>query len=192
MYLWMRNTHLWLGTLGSLFLLVYGVSAVQMGHNRWFRPAPTVSEREVTLPAEAMASPRAAARALMDGHGLRGEIAQVVDGAASVSFRIVRPGTVAEVKVDRASRKARVRTSVAPFMGMLNRIHHVAGVHHEYALLNLWGVLVAVVSLSLILIGATGIYLWFKLHAERRTGAVLLALSLGYSVPLVVWLRILS
>jgi len=55
--------------------------------------------------------------------------------------------------------------------------------------LNAWGALVAVLSLALFVIGATGIYLWFKLHQERVIGAILLTLSLGYSLTLMVLAR---
>jgi hypothetical protein len=45
------------------------------------------------------------------------------------------------------------------------------------------------VALGLIGLSVTGIYLWFKIHTERVTGLVLLAISLGYSLPLIVLMR---
>ena len=36
MYKWIRNTHLLIGLFACLFLLMYGVSSVQMAHNKWF------------------------------------------------------------------------------------------------------------------------------------------------------------
>ncbi len=183
LYLWLRNTHLVLGLSCGLFLLVYGVSAVQMSHSGWFTLKPTVTQQTVEMEFD---EPRAVARALMDRHGLRGELAQV----KGTSFRLVRPGTVSEVTFDPVAHKAVVKTSVAGFMGMLNRIHHQAGMRHEYTLLNVWGVLVTIVSAGLLVLGATGLYLWFKLRPERKVGLVLLALSLGFSLPLVVSLRL--
>ena len=38
-------------------------------------------------------------------------------------------------------------------------------------------------------LGLTGIYMWFKLHTERVSGAVLLALSLSYSLTLIYLIR---
>lgn len=190
MYLWLRNIHLWLGLLCGLPVLVYGVSAVQMAHGKWFDMKPAVTETQVPLLGAATASPRSVARALMDSHGMRGELGQVKETPAAFRFRIARPGTVYEVDFDRAAGTAKVRTSTARFMGMLNRIHHVAGLSHEYVLLDVWGALVAFVSLSMLVLGATGIYLWFKLHAERKVGLVLLAASLSFALPLVVLLRL--
>jgi hypothetical protein len=41
----------------------------------------------------------------------------------------------------------------------------------------------------LILLGATGVYMWFRIHNERRIGSVLLALNLCVSVILLILLR---
>jgi len=188
MYLWLRNTHLWLGLVSVLFLAVYGISSVQMAHNTWFSSRPAVSEGTVFLEPR-IESARVAARELMDRYRLRGELAAVRPGSDRLAFRIVRPGTVCEVEYAVASGEARIRTSRASFLGMLNRIHHLGGLWHDYALLNVWGVAVGLVSAALIALGATGIYLWFKIHSERVIGTTLLVLSLGYSLTLIVLLR---
>lgn len=189
MYLWIRNTHLFLGLFCLLFVLVYGVSSVQMAHNTWFTMRPAVTETRVPIRAENNSNPRAAARQLMDEQHTSGELAQVRQTPAGFNFRIVRPGTVYEVSYSRQTGEAVVRTNRAGFMGMLNRIHHLGGVWHEYSLLNIWGVLVGIVSAALILMGLTGIYMWFHFHDERVIGAILLAVSLGYSVTLMVLIR---
>jgi hypothetical protein len=82
-----------------------------------------------------------------------------------------------------------VRTNIAGFIGMLNRIHHVAGVRHEYWLINVWGWFVGLVSAGIFVLGATGIYMWFKTKRERSWGLALLVLGLGFSVPVIVLLR---
>jgi hypothetical protein len=74
MYRYLRNSHLFLGLFSCLFLLMYGVSSVQMSHSSWFNLRPTVTTTELTLAPNA-SDARAVARELMDGHGLRGEIA---------------------------------------------------------------------------------------------------------------------
>ena len=189
MYQWMRNTHLFLGLFAFLSLLVYAGSSVQMAHNTWFSTKPAVTESRIAIPSEAASSARAVARELMDHHRLRGELAQVQQTAGGFNFRIVRPGSVYEVSYSPANGEAKVRTNTANFMGMLNRIHHLGGVWHEYSLLNVWGVFVGAVSATLILMGITGIYLWFKFYNERVIGLVLLVISLGYSITLMVLIR---
>ena len=162
---------------------MYGFSSVQMSHNRWFNNRPAVTEKEVPVHG---ANAREVATELM-GQGLRGELAQVNDTKQGANFRIVRPGTVYEVAW--ANGVAKIRTNEANFMGMLNRIHHIGGLWHEFSLTNIWAFFVGVVSLGLLILGATGIYLWFKIHQERVIGSVLLVLGLGWGLTLLVLIR---
>jgi len=74
-------------------------------------------------------------------------------------------------------------------MGMLNRIHHIGRLWHEFTLTNVWAVFVGLVSVALMVLSVTGIYLWFKIHTERVIGSILLALSLGYGLTLIVLIR---
>jgi len=179
MYRFLRNSHLFLDLFCCFFLLMYGISSVQMSHNRWFNSKPRVTETEVPVQG---ADPREIATELM-ARGFRGEMTAVT----SAGFRIVRPGTVYEVSW--ANGAAKIRTNEANFMGMLNRIHHIGGFWHEFTLVNIWAFFVAVVSVALVILGATGIYLWFKIHQERVAGTVLLALGLGWGLTLLVLIR---
>jgi hypothetical protein len=185
----LRNTHLLVGLALFAFLLMYGVSSVQMAHNRWFTLKPATTESRVTLPAGLAENPRAVARRLMDEYGVRGELNQIRKTETGCNLRIVRPGTVYEIAYSAPTGEAQIRKHIAGFMGLLNRLHHVGGLWHEYALINVWGALVGVVSLGLFVMGLTGIYLWFKIHNERVIGTILLAISLGYSLTLMVLLR---
>jgi hypothetical protein len=188
MYRYLRNTHLYLGLFCCLFLLMYGVSSVQMAHNAWFSMRPRVNEVHFTLAPSA--DSRAVARELIDRYGLRGELgpARFVT-PAQLSFTLTRPGTVYQVQYAPATGDTRVRDSHAGFMGMLNRLHHVNGLWHDYWLVNVWGALVAMVSVALIVIAVTGIFLWFKIHNERVVGLILLVASLGYSLTIIVLAR---
>ena len=190
MYATMRNLHLWLGLGFLLFLLMYAVSSVQMAHPEWFPMEPSVREEVVSLSPAPGFDPREVAARLREAADVRGDVSAVETAADTVRFRVVRPGTVHEVSYAPGEAEVRVRTSVGSFLAMLNRLHHVGGLWHDYALIDVWGALVGLVSLALVAIGGTGIYLWFRVHRERRVGAVLLALSLGYGLALVVLIRI--
>jgi hypothetical protein len=188
MYKWLRNTHLLIGVFSFLFLLMYGASSVQMAHNTWFNMKPTLTQSQAAL-AQGLDNPRDIARQLMDQGQVKGELQQILNKGQDFSFRVVRPGTVHEVDYSAQTGTAKIRTSVANLMGMLNRIHHVGGLWHEYTLTNIWAVFVGIISVLLVLLSLTGIYLWFRIHTERVIGFILLALSLGYSLTLIVLIR---
>ena len=190
MYTAIRNVHLVLASFSLPFLLMYGVSAVQMSHNSWFKLRPAVQERQLALPP-GLADARAVARAIMDREmSVRGELTNVQAVASGVNLRIVLPGTVHEIQYVRASGAAKLKTSVAGAMGMLNRLHHAAGFWHEPASMKAWAAAVAAVSLSLLLVGATGIYMWFTRRPERRIGLMLLGANLAIAVVMLTWMRV--
>ncbi len=186
MYRWLRATHLSLGAFCCAFLLMYGVSAFQMAH---FNLRPKISEVTVLVDGQAGGDARAVARQLMDRGAVRGILRGVAATEAGFRFRVERMGLVHQVTYSRARGEAHIGTQDAGLLGALNRIHHPAGLWHESPLLRAWGVFVALVSAALILLSATGIYLWFKLKRLRRSGTLLLAVSLLYSLTLIVLIR---
>ena len=189
MYKVIRNVHLLLASFSLPFLIMYGVSAVQMSHSTWFQMKPAVTEHDLAL-AAGQTDARIIARDIMDRQAdVKGELSNVQATDARLSLRIVVPGTVHEVRYDRASGTARIKTSVAGVMGMLNRLHHWAGFWHEPLSMKAWAVFVAVVSLGLLLLGASGIYMWFTRRPERRIGIALLAVNLIFAVTILTLLR---
>lgn len=186
---WLRNSHLILGLVAFPMMMVYGLSAVQMAHHNWFSEKPAVTEREVDAGAFGPSDGRALAQSLMDRYAMHGEVQQVRTTDEGIRLRIVRPGTAYDVEYVRQTGKAKIETSVAGFMGVLNRLHHAARMNHNYAPVNILGGIVAFVSATLILLGLSGVYLWFKIHNERVIGAILLALSLGFSLTLITIIR---
>ena len=190
MYKIVRNIHLLLASFSLPFVVMYGVSAVQMSHSAWFQMKPAVHEREMSITA-GLTDARAIARAIMDrDRTVKGEVSNIQPNDTGVGLRIVVPGTVHEVRYERASGVARVRTSVAGVMGMLNRLHHWAGFWHEPASMKVWGFFVAIASTALVFLGASGIYMWFTRRSERRLGIALLAINLVFAITLLTLLRI--
>ena len=192
MYRTIRNVHLMVGLACCLFLLTYGVSAVQMSHNDWFDTKPAVEETKLSIDPASATSPRALAAELMRNHGLRGDIQRANTDDEGYDVQIARPGTVVEIRYQPGASEADVKTSKANFMGMLNRIHHVNGLWHEDTLLNVWGVFVGLVSLSLLALGGTGVYLWFKIYDERLVGGLILLAGLGAGMGLLIAMRLQS
>ncbi len=62
------------------------------------------------------------------------------------------------------------------------QLHVNHGFWHEFAPANAWAALSLLASIGLLLLGATGIYLWFAHHEERVVGGALLALGLTYGL----------
>ena len=189
MYKTIRNVHLLLASFSLPFLVMYGVSAVQMSHSPWFQMKPATHETQLTL-ARDETDARIIARTIMDRESsIRGEIGNVKANDTGVTLRIVVPGTVHDVRYERATGVAQIKTSVSGTMGMLNRLHHWAGFWHEPITMKFWAAAVALVSAALILLGATGVYMWFTRRTERRIGFTLLAVNLVIAIVLLASMR---
>ena len=94
MYKTIRNLHLLFASFSLPFLIMYGVSAVQMSHSGWFQLKPVVHERQMPL-AAGQTDARALAREIMDrDRTVRGEVANVQTNESAINLRIVVPGTV--------------------------------------------------------------------------------------------------
>ncbi len=184
----LRTVHLLCGAFALPALVMYGVSSVQMAHNAWFVMKPAVTESQAEA-APGFTDGRLLARRVMAAGGIRGDINAIEPTPAGFHIRVAVPGTVYEIRYDRASGAVRIRTSVAGLMGMLNRLHHAAGLWHDYGALNLWGILVGLVSLATFTLGATGIWMWWLRNQERKWGLVLIAANLAFSIGVLLSLR---
>lgn len=190
MYTTLRALHLFLASFSLPFLLMYGVSAVQMTHNEWFQLSPEVRETRVSLIA-GLTDARAVAReVLQHGGDVEGELTGVQSVPTGHTFRLVLPGTVHEIRYDRLTGATTIKTSVAGTLGMLNRLHHAAGFWHEPPVMKAWAVVVLIVSEALLVLGATGISMWFLRRSERAIGAVLLSINLLFVLTLLVMMRV--
>ncbi len=186
-----RNLHLFLGLFLCLFVLTYAVSSLQIAYPGWFSSSPTSTEQTFVISPDSVSTPRALAKELMDHHGLRGRLGEIKNTNDGLEFEIARTGTYSKIRYNTETGQVDIRTRANDFPGMLRAIHFsTAGVQTGYWLKNLWGLFTVLVSIALILLGGTGIYLWFHNHTERLTGTILLAVSLAWGGTLTVLLLI--
>lgn len=190
MYRLMRNVHLGLGLGFVLMALVFAVSSLVIIYRPWLGPAAQTTEIAVQLSPAAAASPRSAALELMTDHGLRGDLSEIQERNGAVTFRIRRPGEVAAVTYTPVSGIATVTVTRQGALETTVQLHTNFGFWHDYLPSNLWAMLAFLGSVGLLLLGVTGIYLWFTRSAERLIGAILLAFGVIYGCVTLVLTRL--
>jgi hypothetical protein len=188
MYRTVRNLHLIFGLLSLPYLLMYGISSVQMAHTKWFVNRPAVEQTSAALPA-GISDSRVVVRELLLRGAVGGEITRASQKGDKLEMRVTRPGTVAFVTYSLPDGTTQIRTERANWIFLLNRLHHVAGVDHEYSATNVWGAALGIVAFLMLALGATGVYLWFQLHKERRIGTAILLVNVLFSVAMLIILR---
>jgi hypothetical protein len=188
MYRTIRSLHLCAGAFSLVFLAMYALSALQMTHARWLPVEARITTREIALPP-GIADARIAARELAARHGIEGELAGVRPLPTGLAFRILRPGAVWEADYASLTGATHLRLTDTGTLGALNRIHQMHGAWHTWIAYNLWASLLALIGAMILTLGATGVYLWWQSHRDRRfTGAVLI-FAIAVIGGLALWMR---
>jgi hypothetical protein len=156
-----------------------------MAHEYAIRPE--TSEADFALQPGLNARP--IADELMIHHGYHGDLSDVSLHGSRLHLTISRPGVNYSVNYDRQTGHVRVQQRKLRFIGVLNRLHHLNGFDHSTAAMNAWGWVLAFTSIALIALGATGLYMWFRMYKERITGSILLGINLCVSIVLLWQLR---
>jgi hypothetical protein len=187
---WNRKLHYYLGLYLLLFLWLFALSGLVLNHPRWTagqfwsRRHETVTEHAIGQ--SAAESDERLAPAIMRELAIVGEPGDVRRDStgARFTFQVVRPGRVYRVAADLASQRASVTEIRLDRWGAMDAMHKLTGVrmgkpqeHREWIVTRLWSLAMDALSLGLIVLVVTGIYLWYRLGTKRLGG--MLALALG-------------
>jgi len=190
MFRLMRNVHLILGLLFFSYAMLFAASSLVIIYRPWLKPTRSEHEQTVRMAAGRAQSPREVALELIQNHGLQGDLRDIKQDGNAIRFVIARPGMRSEVKYSAATGEAKVRTRREGFLETLVQLHTNHGFWHEFMPANAWSLLSLLGSVGLLLLGATGIYLWFCHYEEIVIGLVILAVGLIYSLTTLVLSRI--
>ena len=190
MFQLMRNVHLGLGLVLVAMALIFALSSLVIIYRPWLPQSIEESERTVRIPAQAAATPRALARALMRSGGMKGTVSGIEEDSEAIRFRIFRPGSEFRIEYGRSTSEAKIELRRWGLLETLVQLHVNHGFWHEFAPTNAWAALSLLASAGLLLLGATGIYLWFAHYEERVVGGILLALGLTYGLATLVLTRL--
>lgn len=185
----MRNVHLILGLVFFLFAMVFAVSSLTIIYRPWLPQSREEDERVVRVQPEKAATPRALALELMRNHGLEGDLRQIEHTGNKIRLTIVRPGTRAEVQYSNPGGEAKIVTRRHGLLETLVQLHVNHGFWHDFLPSNGWALLSLLGSIALLLLGGTGIYLWFCHQEERVVGGVLLGVGFVYALTTLVLSR---
>ena len=192
MFRLMRNIHLWLGLAFVAMAMMFALSSLFVIYRPFLPDEVQETDRTVRVPAEAAATPRALARELMQNHDTKGELRAVEETDDAIRFNIARPGTAHQVEYSKVTGEAKIKDRRWQLGQTLLQIHVTHGFWHESATQWIWSLLSLLSSIGLLLLGASGIYLWFAHYKERVIGGVLLAFGLIYGLSTLVLTRMAS
>jgi hypothetical protein len=187
-YSLVRDLHLYGGLFASPFILVFAISVIFLVHSwipRANAPAKTRTTSNLAIP-DGLTQLRgreqlAAARALLDQIGVRGEIGFI--RYLPAEKRIVIPAnvpgaeTVVDVRLSDAS--ATIGTRSTGIWDAMVFLHKMPGPHNVNVRVNTfymqaWRLLTDATVYLILFLTVSGVYLWAVLRAERRVGVLML------------------
>ena len=189
MFQLMRNTHLILGLVLFLFAFIFAVSSLVIIYRPWLPDSREDTEQTIRIDASKATSPRSLALELIRNHGFAGDLRNVNEEDGVMKFRILRPGTHVSFEYTEGSNAVPAKTQRWGWTEFIVQLHMNHGFYHDFFPTTMWSALSLLGSIGLLLLGATGLYLWFCLHEERVVGSVVLAIGLVWGLTALIWAR---
>ena len=172
-----------------VFVVMYFITGYVLIHGPWFgKQETTRSVRTEPLEYTGEDTLEAWAVYLQNTYDLPGQFESTRrfrDGRLEIVY--LRPGThyIAEVPADRKTvRITENKTSWQRTLIVFHRMHGYIG----NWLYILWAIVYDLASISLIIFGLTGIYLWYKLTVRRLFGWIVLGVSYSFAIGTIVYL----
>ncbi|MCM3879989.1 MAG: PepSY-associated TM helix domain-containing protein [Vicinamibacterales bacterium] len=189
-YRWTRDLHLYFGLFISPFLLLFAVSVFFLNHgkvipDRW---SSVRTIQDLRIPdGITSAQGRAAierAQALLPQIGVTGEIGftRVARQTGHFAFPISKAGLETSVDVDVQARTATVSERPTSLLEATAYLHKMPGPHNvairgNWISTQIWRWFADATIYLTLFITLSGLYLWWVLKAERRTGLVFLSMG---------------
>lgn len=189
---WTRELHVCAGLFVSPFVLLFAISAIFFNHS-WAPPSSSDerSWEKCDLEISSDLSDLELARSILSQLAITGEIEFFRGDCQSTQLIIpvIKPRRKITVLVEVLERKALVRERDLSFWEALLYLHkspgpHLAGFRGNWSYTNLWGRFADTSIYLILLVSASGVYLWNLFQAKRKAG--LTALGVGTATLLVV------
>ncbi len=171
----LRKLHLWTSLFLLPFLLAFAISAVEFAHRKW-----------VAHPNHSMVEHRKLPPGITDARILarewRGELGSIETPPGVLKFRVITPlGTGYDLEYSIPTGETTIKTTTISFLTKLAWLHISRGP---------WAYVTPVFSAGLLMLGLTGLYLWFKNRKERWIGVALLVVGAGIPIALIISMRL--
>jgi hypothetical protein len=187
---WNRKLHNYLGLYFLLFIWLFSVTGLLLNHHWsfaefWDQRQETSVERAIMPPTAT--GDLAVAQELMHQLDIVGELNETKRSPQGDQFvvNVARPGQMFNIEANLATRRAVVKETRVNGWGVLHMLHTFTGVkqneptrQRDWWLMTLWAVSMDALSVGLIVLVLTGLYLWYRLPKKRWPGMIALGLGM--------------
>ena len=188
--IWNRRIHNYVGLYFLLFIGLFAVSGLLLNHSDWtfaeFWPQREEQSRAQVVRRPAATGDLAIARDLMRQLQIVGEVNETGRSreTGAFEFQVARPGQSFKVEADLQAGRAKVTETRLNGWGVFHTLHTFSGVkigeperQRDWLLTKVWSFAIDALAIGLIVLVATGVYLWLRLRRKRWAG--ILAVGAG-------------
>lgn len=180
-----RKIHIYTGLLLFLFIFLFSFSGFMLNH-RWaiwdFWPSRVERVEEISVDIPEANTDLEKAQKIMSQTEYEGEIHFIAHHVQSNLFEIktTRPGQKTTIKVDLTSGKGEITIIDLNGWELLPSLHLHTGLHSNitekknWFWTKIWSLMIDLTAIGLMILLASGFYLWLKQSNERRIGLILL------------------
>jgi len=209
MFTLVRRIHLYASVVLMTFVLMYFATGYIVIHRDWFhneKPKPQTTTQMLSLASGdlSVTHPDDAADVVQRALGLPGQRRNArpptkpggpwqftyVTTRVAYQVSVSLPSATSQPSTQPAEAASKATIVQTPFtatetINAFHRLRSGGGVRY-----NVWGVFFDASAIALIVFAMSGIYLWFKLAKVRWPGALVLLLSLGFTIGVYVYLAV--
>lgn len=193
-----RKIHIYSGFALFLPLFLFAASGFMLNH-RW-KPWDNFQERteiekevQVSIPVNGSGLDRA--KAILESLKFDGEINILTYEPEKdrIVIRTHRPGQFSEVSLSLATGKGMQKITNLNIWSIFNNMHTFTGLHSNipekknWMWTKVWSLIMDATAFAMIILLATGFYMWNGLKSDRRWGLLILELS-SVIIILIIWI----
>jgi hypothetical protein len=183
---WARTVHLYLTLFALVFVLFFAATGFMLNHEDWFSPAEPVTRTQTGAIPTALLGPPPDKLALVEllrkDYGAVGGLAGFEDEEDRLRVTFTRPGGRVEAVIRKESGEAEVTGESRGAAGVM------LDLHRGKASGRAWGLVIDAVCVALLVVGATGLILWWSLRGRGRFGILVIGAGVAIGVSVFVWL----
>jgi len=180
-----KKIHIYTGLLLFLFIFLFAFSGFMLNH-RWeiwdFWSSRIEHTEEISVDIPQADTDLEKAQKIISQIDAEGEIHFIAHHVQTNEFEIktTRPGQKTTIKVNLTTGKGEINIIDLNGWELLPSLHAYTGLHSNieekknWFWTEIWSVMMDITAIGLIVLLASGLYMWLKQRSERRIGLILL------------------
>jgi hypothetical protein len=178
-YTLIRTLHLYLGLFISPFILIFSISVLVFNHAGFLnkinpvKSLPEIRTRLDKVPSDS--TDLLTAKAIIRKLGIKGEIDFINKNDDQLAFPVYKPGLITRIEVNTHTDSVVITFKNEGSLRAMNYLHIMPGQHNakmrgNSPFMKIWRIIADSVVYIIFFLILSGIFLWYFLKFERKTG----------------------